>query len=193
MSLVTCAVTDGVAVVSYNRPEKHNAFTDQLDDDFFGCLEDLHKRSDVHAMVWRGEGKSFSSGRDTTQLGVRPDDWQADLDVGLTAAFLCSRVFGAEMARRGGGVILNIASDLALTGRVLTADEALQHGVVSRVVAPEELDDVALEVARLIAGRSPLAVRMSRHVLSSLATPAVESSMHEEWLAQTAVMGERKT
>ena len=42
------------------------------------------------------------------------EDWHADVDVGLTAAFLCSRVFGAEMARRGGGVILNIASDLAL-------------------------------------------------------------------------------
>lgn len=42
------------------------------------------------------------------------DEWHADVDVGLTAAFLCSRVFGAEMARSGGGVILNIASDLAL-------------------------------------------------------------------------------
>ncbi|MHB8470814.1 MAG: SDR family oxidoreductase [Gaiellaceae bacterium] len=42
--------------------------------------------------------------------------WQADLDVGLTASFLCSRVFGGEMARRGGGVILNIASELALIG-----------------------------------------------------------------------------
>lgn len=41
-------------------------------------------------------------------------DWHADLDVGLTAAFLCSRVFGQEMVRRGGGVVLNIASDLAL-------------------------------------------------------------------------------
>jgi NAD(P)-dependent dehydrogenase (short-subunit alcohol dehydrogenase family) len=40
--------------------------------------------------------------------------WEADLAVGLTGAMICSRVFGAEMARRGKGVIVNIASDLAL-------------------------------------------------------------------------------
>ena len=42
------------------------------------------------------------------------DVWEADIAVGLTGAFLCSQVIGAEMARRKKGVIVNVASDLAV-------------------------------------------------------------------------------
>jgi NAD(P)-dependent dehydrogenase (short-subunit alcohol dehydrogenase family) len=42
------------------------------------------------------------------------EQWAADLAVGLTGAFVCSQIIGREMARRKSGVILNIASDLAV-------------------------------------------------------------------------------
>jgi NAD(P)-dependent dehydrogenase (short-subunit alcohol dehydrogenase family) len=42
------------------------------------------------------------------------DVWNADIAVGLTGAFLCSRIFGQEMARRSKGVIVNISSDLGV-------------------------------------------------------------------------------
>jgi NAD(P)-dependent dehydrogenase (short-subunit alcohol dehydrogenase family) len=40
--------------------------------------------------------------------------WDSDIRVGLTGAFLCSRIFGSEMVKRGKGVIINVSSDLSL-------------------------------------------------------------------------------
>lgn len=41
-------------------------------------------------------------------------DWDLQLDVGLKGAFICSKIFGSNMAKQGNGVILNIASDLSI-------------------------------------------------------------------------------
>jgi NAD(P)-dependent dehydrogenase (short-subunit alcohol dehydrogenase family) len=53
---------------------------------------------------------------ETSRLENFPlDQWNLQVAVGLTGAFLCSQVFGSAMAQDGrGGVILNIASDLSV-------------------------------------------------------------------------------
>ena len=72
--LITLAYEGPVAILSNNRPEKHNAANDAMDAQLWDALAELHRRPEVRAIVWRGNGKSFSSGRDTTQLGVRTED-----------------------------------------------------------------------------------------------------------------------
>jgi enoyl-CoA hydratase/carnithine racemase len=80
-----------------------------------------------------------------------------------------------------------LASDLVLTGRVLTADEALTHSVVSRVVPETELDATVWEIAEHIAGLPAVTVKMAREVIRRLAVPAVRASMGDEMIYQTFI------
>jgi enoyl-CoA hydratase len=225
-----------IAVISYNRPEKHNAADDAMDRRLFEILAQLHERPGLRAVIWRGEGKSFSSGRDTAQLGVRTEDISdfefierghrgtrlfftlpAPTIVALKGwviggsferALLCDvRVAGESAKLRlpeiahgvvpdsGGTARLfqmaghGLAADLALTGRVMTAEEALRHGVVSRVVPDAELDEAVLAMAREIARAPELTVKMFLRTLRRLATPLVEQSLAEESVAQSLVFG----
>lgn len=59
----------------------------------------------------------------------------------------------------------HIAMDILLTGRALSAEEALAAGLVSRIVPDEQLEDVALAVARQVASFSgPVARRIKASI-----------------------------
>jgi enoyl-CoA hydratase len=55
-----------------------------------------------------------------------------------------------------------LAMDVILTGRFLSADEALRAGLVARVVAREAWLEEAKRVARAIAAKSPVSVRLAK-------------------------------
>jgi enoyl-CoA hydratase len=56
----------------------------------------------------------------------------------------------------------SVAMDVILSGRFLTADEALRAGLVARVVVAEAWLEEAKRVARAIAEKSPVAVRLAK-------------------------------
>jgi NAD(P)-dependent dehydrogenase (short-subunit alcohol dehydrogenase family) len=76
---------------------------------YFGSVQILINNAAVDPKVTKGAIKE-SSRLESFSL----NQWNNQIDVGLTGAFLCSQIFGGWMANNGGGVILNIASDLAV-------------------------------------------------------------------------------
>lgn len=232
--LIQLEVEDGIAILKNDRPEKHNAANDEMDRQLFDALEEIQSIPDLRVVLWCGEGRSFSSGRDTSELGVRSEDIShfdfierghrytqrfLNLPVPMVVALkgwviggsferalLADIRIAAESARMmlpeiehgvipdsGGTARLfqmaghGLVSDLALTGRAMHADEALRHGVVSRVVPDAELDEAALSLCREIASHAPFAVRMFRRTLARMGDPLVQRSMQEESLGMTAI------
>jgi enoyl-CoA hydratase/carnithine racemase len=56
------------------------------------------------------------------------------------------------------------ALDMLFTGEPISADSALRDGLVSRVVPPAELDGTTMDVARTIAGKSPLVLAQGKEL-----------------------------
>jgi enoyl-CoA hydratase/carnithine racemase len=59
----------------------------------------------------------------------------------------------------------SVAADWMLTGRTVPADEADRRGLVSELVAPEDLVDRALEIAARIAELTPFGVQLTKRTL----------------------------
>ena len=74
-------------------------------------LDILVNNAAIDPKVLKDKGLEESSRLENFTL----DEWNLQISVGLTGAFLCSQVFGSQMASdHKGGVILNIASDLSV-------------------------------------------------------------------------------
>ena len=67
---VLLEVKGQIAVITNNRPEKRNAFDDEMDVRLFEILCELKDLKDVRAVVWRGEGTVWSAGRDVSVIGT---------------------------------------------------------------------------------------------------------------------------
>jgi enoyl-CoA hydratase/carnithine racemase len=206
--LVLTDLIDGVAVISLNRPDRHNAVNDAMGAEWAEALDWALADDTARVVVLRGEGPSFCSGRDVTELGTRAEGLsdfefvrraqQRHLQILTSTKPFIAAVKGYAL---GGGFERALCADIrigtpdaamalpevVLSGRHPHADEALAWGVLNRVVPNDELDEVVLDLARTIASHSPLAVSMGKQLVDQMWSGALQRGIQGELVAQTAL------
>jgi enoyl-CoA hydratase/carnithine racemase len=75
-------VQDGVALLTLNRPDRLNAWTDEMERAYFGMLEDCASSPEVRVVVVTGAGRGFCAGADMQDLQALGD---GSLDVSAEA------------------------------------------------------------------------------------------------------------
>jgi enoyl-CoA hydratase/carnithine racemase len=185
-----------VMVLTLNRPDRLNAWNDQMEDRYFELLDDCEADPGIAAIVVTGSGRAFCSGADlgdlaqadgdeSTQLPVRPRPRSYPLQIrkpiiaaingaaaglGLVEALYCDLRFCTPQAKlttafTRRGLIAEYGSawilqrlvgvsrslDLLLSGRVVLGEEALQMGLVDRLVAPDRVVEEAVRYASELA------------------------------------------
>lgn len=132
----------------------------------------------------------------------------AAIGAGYAVALACDLRYGAQHAKLG-TTYINIglfpgmgathllpyhaghavAAEMLLTGRLLSAEEAVPLGLLNRALPGDALMEAVYGVAREIAGKSPGAVRELKTVLRRRMTGGLERALDHEALAQTLSFG----
>ncbi|MBA4057186.1 MAG: 1,4-dihydroxy-2-naphthoyl-CoA synthase [Marivirga sp.] len=199
---------EGIARISINRPQVHNAFTPLTVNEMIDAMNLCREDADVRVIILTGEGgKAFCSGGDQSVRGhggyVGEDATPRlnVLDLQRIIRSIPKPVIAAVAGWAiGGGHVLHVVCDLTIaaenarfgqTGpkvgsfdggfgasylaRIVgqkkareiwylcdqyDAKEALDMGLVNKVVALEALEETYVEWSRKIMSKSPLALRM---------------------------------
>jgi enoyl-CoA hydratase/carnithine racemase len=205
-----------VATITNDNPDKHNAFDDEMDAELFAVLAELHEHPEVRAIIWRGEGKSFSSGRDVGSIGNLKVElshhelmrrghrgiqqvWDLDAPIivackgwvmggSFQRALLCDIRVAAEDARfRLPEVTYGVIPD---TGGVAVLYEMCGHGLVSDMVLTGRILSAEEALAHGIVSRVVPAGELDttvREIAEQIASsPAVTVKMAREVIRHLA-------
>lgn len=148
----------GVATLTLNRPEKHNAFDDNLIAELTEKLERLEGDERVRAVVLTGAGKSFSAGADLNWMrrmaAMSEEENQADAlrlarmlrTLNFISKPTVARVNGAAY---GGGIGLVACCDIAVgtEGAKFSLSE-VKLGLAPATIAPYVVAAIGLRHAR---------------------------------------------
>jgi methylglutaconyl-CoA hydratase len=156
--ILTAVSEDGVASITLNRAEVHNAFNDAIIADLTGTLRRLGDDDKVQAVVLRAEGKSFSAGADLGWMQRMANYGHAEnlADAGALAELMrvlnflpkptVARVQGAAF---GGGVGLVACCDIAIASDAASFSlSEVRLGLIPAVISPYVVAAIGERAAR---------------------------------------------
>jgi methylglutaconyl-CoA hydratase len=149
---------EGVAMVTLNRPEVHNAFNPELVQRLAEIFDDLEDQDGIRVVLIDGAGKSFSAGGDLKAMEKAAQDSESEVraDSADFATMLMrlrnlpqptvALVHGTAIA---GGLGLAAACDIVIA----TADtkfglSEVRLGIIPAVIAPYVVEAIGLRAAR---------------------------------------------
>lgn len=106
----------------------------------------------------------ISYARDGVKIGT------PEVNVGLFPMMIGALIFRNAMRKK--------ALEMIYTARMLTASEAEEMGLITRVVPPEDLDRVVEETLAAVASKAPVAIRMGRRALAHAEDLRLEDALH---------------
>ena len=128
-TLILSEASDRVAVLTLNRPERHNSLIPELLGDSLAVLEAWQNRPDLRAMVLQANGRSFSTGGDVRAFAEHRADIAAYSNrvVGLLNRVILTLidfpipiVAAVHGIVTGGSIGLVLASDIVLAAPAAT-------------------------------------------------------------------------
>jgi enoyl-CoA hydratase/carnithine racemase len=216
-----------VALITLNRPEKLNAWTRRMEEEFIDAVQTASSDTSVHVIVVTGAGRGFCAGADIsgwsediaagqkrTQPPIALQEGSPEVPItlslakpviaaingpavgiGLTMPLACDIRIASDRARFSARFVkmgltpecgstrylplvagFSNALYLALTGRIIDAEEALARGLVDRVVPHDSLMDETMALAGEIAANPLAAVWTAKRLIH---LNAVESDLRK--------------
>jgi len=107
-----------------------------------------------------GLGFSFALASDLRVISTDARFSAAFINIGLGGADMACSYFLPRLIGAGR------AYEFMLTGDFITAKEAVSLGLVSRLAAPDQLMDTALELARTLNGKNPMGLRLTKEAIN---------------------------